>query len=52
MDSVKFPILSGLTREIWNSCAEQDLFVYASYIPSAQNIETYIEFCVILGEMK
>lgn len=35
--SIKFPHLSNLARKIWCWCAERNLFIYASYIPSAQN---------------
>lgn len=43
MGSIRFRILSGLARDIWSWCAERDLFIYASYIPSAQNIEADAE---------
>ncbi|KYN12101.1 hypothetical protein ALC57_15737, partial [Trachymyrmex cornetzi] len=38
MGSVQFPLLSSLAREIWCWCADSDLFLYAAYIPSAQNL--------------
>lgn len=50
MGSIKFPHLSNLAREIWNWCAERDLFIYASYIPSAQNFEADAESQVISEE--
>jgi len=43
MGSIKFPTLSGLARKIWCWCAERDIFIYASYIPSAQNFEADAE---------
>lgn len=36
---IQFPHLSELAREIWLWCEQRDLFVVASYIPSAENIE-------------
>lgn len=50
MGSVKFPLLSGLAREIWSWCAERDLFIYASYVPSAQNFEADAESRVTSDE--
>ncbi|XP_018404624.1 PREDICTED: uncharacterized protein LOC108781208 [Cyphomyrmex costatus] len=50
MGSIKFPTLSNLARQIWMWCADRDLFVYASYIPSAQNIEADAESRVISEE--
>lgn len=38
MGSIKYPHLSNLAREIWCWCEDRNLFLYASYIPSAQNI--------------
>lgn len=38
MGSVKFPKLSTLAREIWQFCEQRDLWLYASYIPSIENI--------------
>lgn len=45
MESIKFPHLSGLAREMW--CWYRDIFIYASYIPSVQNIEADAESRVI-----
>jgi len=50
MGSIKFPYLSDLTKRIWSWCAERDLFIYASYIPSAQNFEADAESRVISVE--
>lgn len=50
MGSVKFPHLSKLARRIWDWCADRNLFIYASYIPSAQNIEADAESRVISEE--
>lgn len=50
MGSIRFPHLSRLAREIWKWCAERNLFIYASYIPSAQNIEADAESRVISNE--
>jgi len=50
MGSIKFPHLSDLAKKIWSWCAERDLFIYASYIPSAQNFEADAESRVILVE--
>jgi len=43
MGSIKFPALSELARKIWSWCAKRDIFIYASYIPSAQNFEADAE---------
>jgi len=47
MGSIKFPHLSDLARKIWSWCAEQNLFIYASYIPSAQNFVADAESRVV-----
>lgn len=39
MGSIRFPHLSSLARKIWFWCEDRNLFIYASYIPSIQNIE-------------
>ncbi|XP_020297308.1 uncharacterized protein LOC109861882, partial [Pseudomyrmex gracilis] len=36
---VQFPHLSKLSRKIWNWCEAKKLWLQASYIPSAENIE-------------
>ncbi|XP_036146143.1 uncharacterized protein LOC118646722 [Monomorium pharaonis] len=43
MGSIRFPHLSKLARKIWCWCADRNLFIYAAYIPSAQNIEADTE---------
>lgn len=45
--SVKFPYLSNLTRRNWEWCAERNLFIYASYIPSVQNFVADTESRII-----
>jgi len=50
MGSIKFPILSRLARGIWDWCARQDIFIYAAYIPSAQNTEADAESRVVSEE--
>jgi len=47
---IKFPTLSNLARKIWDWCAERDIFIYAAYIPSAQNIEADAESRVVSEE--
>jgi len=47
MGSIKFPVLSNLAREVWKWCAERNIFIYASYIPSSQNIDADAESRVI-----
>lgn len=36
---VQFPHLSELSRQIWEWCEERKIWLKASYIPSAENIE-------------
>ncbi|XP_070529823.1 uncharacterized protein [Cardiocondyla obscurior] len=43
MGSVKFPHLSDLSRKIWLWCADRDIFLFASYIPSSLNVEADAE---------
>lgn len=50
MGSIKYPHLSDLARRIWSWCVERNLFIYASYIPSAQNFEADAESRVISEE--
>lgn len=50
MGSIKFPHLSELARKIWEWCAERNLYIYASYIPSAQNFEADAESRVVSEE--
>lgn len=52
MGSIRFPHLSALTREIWCWCADRDLFIYASYVPSAQNVEADAESRIVSEEME
>ena len=39
MGSVQFPKLSKLSKKIWQWCENRDLYIFASYIKSADNIE-------------
>lgn len=50
MGSIKFPHLSSLARRIWDWCAERNLFIFASYIPSASNWEADAESRIISQE--
>jgi hypothetical protein len=50
MGSIKFPSLSALARKIWCWCAERNIFIFASYIPSALNIEADAELRVVSEE--
>ncbi|XP_011859075.1 PREDICTED: uncharacterized protein LOC105556591 [Vollenhovia emeryi] len=50
MGSIRFPHLSNLAREIWCWCADRNIFIYASYIPSAQNVEADAESRVVSVE--
>lgn len=36
--SVRFPLLSSIVRNIWQSCKEINIFLFASYIPSSENV--------------
>ncbi|XP_067217303.1 uncharacterized protein [Linepithema humile] len=47
MGSIRFPLLSNLAREIWMWCADRNIFIYAAYIPSAQNCEADAESRVV-----
>lgn len=37
MGGVQFPHLTSITKELWQWCEERNLFVFASYIRSAEN---------------
>ncbi|KAI8431183.1 hypothetical protein MSG28_001221 [Choristoneura fumiferana] len=39
MGGIQFPHLNKLASEIWNWCEERNLFIYASYIKSKENVE-------------
>lgn len=39
MGSVRFPKLNDLAREIWRWCEEKHIYLLASYIPSAENVD-------------
>ena len=43
MGSVKFERLSEVARNIWKWCEERNIWIYASYIPSKENIEADLE---------
>ena len=38
MGGVRFPVLSNLSREIWEWCEKRNLWLYASYVKSCENI--------------
>ncbi|XP_031345505.1 uncharacterized protein LOC116177002 isoform X1 [Photinus pyralis] len=39
MGSVQFPKLNSLTREIWHWCENRNIFIFASYIRSVENVD-------------
>lgn len=39
MGGIQFPHLNNLTRDIWQWCERRNLFLFASYINTRQNIE-------------
>lgn len=43
MGGVRFKKLSDLVRKIWEWCEERELFIFASYIASKDNVEADIE---------
>ncbi|VEN46531.1 unnamed protein product [Callosobruchus maculatus] len=43
MGSVRYPKLHALSRKIWQWCEKRNIFVYASYIKSKDNIEADTE---------
>ena len=40
MGGIPSPVLKGISRDIWQFCEARSLFIFASYIPSAQNVPT------------
>lgn len=36
---IQYPRLNKLTRQVWRWCEERDLWIFASYIKSNDNIE-------------
>ncbi|EFN76336.1 hypothetical protein EAI_10577, partial [Harpegnathos saltator] len=36
--SVQYPVLLAIARDIWQWCEERDIFLYASYIASIDNV--------------
>lgn len=36
--SVRFPMLSSIAKDIWQWCEERNIFLFASHIPSAENV--------------
>lgn len=50
MGSIRFPHLSDLARRIWDWCADRNIFIYAAYIPSAQNFEADAESRIVSEE--
>lgn len=43
MGSVQYPVLNALSRKIWQWCESRRIFIYASYIPSRDNVEADAE---------
>lgn len=39
MGGIKFPLLNKVTKQIWQWCEERGLWIFASYIPSSDNVE-------------
>lgn len=39
MGGIRFPILNKIARKIWQWCEHHHLWVFASYIPSKENVE-------------
>ena len=39
MGGIQSPVLNGISRDIWQFCEARSLFIFASYIPSAQNVD-------------
>lgn len=50
MGSVKYPKLSFLARELWQWCERRDIWVQASYIPSACNSVADFESRILPSE--
>ncbi|XP_070525983.1 uncharacterized protein [Cardiocondyla obscurior] len=50
MGSIRFPHLSDLARKIWLWCENRNIFIFASYIPSAQNVEADAESRTVSDE--
>lgn len=36
--SVRFPLLSSIAKDIWQWCEERNIFLFASHIPSSENV--------------
>lgn len=39
MGGVRFPVLNSITKQIWQWCEERGLWIFASYIPSHDNVK-------------
>lgn len=39
MGGIKFPLLNEITKKIWQWCEERNLWIFASYISSKDNVE-------------
>ena len=50
MGGIRFPDLNGLSRKIWNWCEARNIWLYASYIRSSDNIEADAESRRITSE--
>lgn len=43
MGSVQYPLLNSLAKEIWRWCENRELWIFASYIKSRDNVEADFE---------
>ncbi|EFN79477.1 hypothetical protein EAI_12430, partial [Harpegnathos saltator] len=50
MGSISFPHLSAVARQVWSRYANRDLFLYAAYVPSTQNVETDAQSHIVSTE--
>ena len=39
MGGVQYPKLNNLARDLWQWCEEREIWVFASYIPSSENVD-------------
>lgn len=47
LGGVQYPLLNGLTRQIWQWCEARKLWIFASYIKSKENINADFESRVV-----
>lgn len=50
MGGIRFEHLNSLTRSLWSWCEEKNIWVFASYIKSSENVEADRESRRIIGE--